>query len=246
MLRPILLIALLFAGIIHCHQPLSAAHFVDQIAYPGKPYDEKLLKGQPEGIARIINDPLRTVGFDSFFSSHPPHRDSFEFVITDMTDLNRLIDLFSQVDGQKRIVHLTSTPPFSPLRNINGDPPSSRPAATLTISNQTTLDLWYRHASEDKVRRIFGPSAIHHPPVASPPTLTVFVSHSLVDLDQLIIPDNISLSVDRSPNAVTPTAYFTSEDSLTSYNHIFWSPSHFKYNPRSIRASEEIKEFLSR
>ncbi len=246
MLRPILLIAILAASITLCHQPLSAAHFFDQIAYPGKPYDENLLEGQPAGIARIVNDPLRTVGFDSFFSEHPPHRDSFEFVISDMTDLNRMIDLFSQVDGQKRIVHLTSTPPFSPLRNINAEPPLSRPAATLTISKQAVLDRWYRHAAEDKVRRILGPSAIHHPPVASPPILTVFVQHPLVDLEQLIIPENISLSVDRSPNAVTPTAYFTSDDSLTCYNHIFWSPSYFKYNPRSIRASEQIKEFLSR
>jgi hypothetical protein len=246
MLRSTILAATLITGTFLSNQPLSAAHFVDQIAYPGKPYDEKLLEGQPAGIVDVINGPLRTVGACSYWSDHPDHTKVFAFEIRNMDDLNRLIGLFSQIDGQKRIVHLTSMPPFSPLRNANVDPPSSRPAATLTISNQADLNEWYRHASEERIRRILGPSAIHHPPVAGPPTLMVFVPHPLVDLDQLIIPENISLTVDRSPNAATPTAYFTSNDSLTCYKHIFWSPNCLKYRPDSIRASEQIKEFLSR
>lgn len=239
-------ITLVTAGIILCSQPVFAELSVDQIAWIGKPYDEKLLEGQPAGIARIINDPLRTVGSNSCFSSNPAHRDTFEFEISDMRDLNRLIDLFSQVDGPKRIVHLSSTRPISPLRGFNPDLRSPGPPVILTIEKQLVLDFWYRQVPQDQVRKAFGPSAIHHPPIASPPTLTVYIRHPLVDLDQLIIPENISLQVDRSRNAVTPTAYFTSSDPTNSYNHIFWSPAYWKDDPQSIRASEQIKEFLSR
>ncbi len=81
---------------------------------------------------------------------------------------------------------------ISPASAGRNDLKSAGEAAELAVGNQEALNFWFDRLKKDADGlRVFGVHRYEKPPVAMVPTLTIFVGHKVVDLDQLKVPAKV-------------------------------------------------------
>jgi hypothetical protein len=159
------------------------------------------LTGKPTpwstAILHLVNDPLRTDGWQPGFSESPCDGVLFDYAVQSIEDVNHLIALFTEIDDpDARIVLELGTQP-----SANRLMAKERPPVVFSLGNQGIRTFWYRHAIRSKAKDFYGPKA-------TPPTLTLYVEHRAIDLERLHFPPGINLSVGRSVEAKAeqPTA----------------------------------------
>ena len=143
----------------------------------------------PEGAGELVNDPLRTTGWNSWFSEWPNDVNQYAFEIKGTEDLNRLIEKLGAIKAKVRQVRLSYLAEPSGLGWVTQVPKGNGIAAIFSIGDQSRIDEWYK-----TVRKPFGVMEFTAAPIAVPPTLTIFVQHKAVELDKLKIPEGITVT----------------------------------------------------
>jgi len=143
----------------------------------------------PEGVDDIVNDPARTSGWNSWFSEWPNDVQQYAFEIKTTDDLNRLIEKLAATKAEVRQIRLSHLPEPAALGWVTRLPEGNRIAAIFSIGDQARIDEWYKH-----VRKPFGVMEFTAAPVAVPPTLTLFIQNKSVNLDELKIPKEITVT----------------------------------------------------
>jgi hypothetical protein len=166
---------------------LFAAGGTAVIAAKGQPVTAS--PAWPEGVEDIVNDPTRTTGWNSWFSEWPNDVQQYAFEIKTTDDLNRLIERLAATKAEVRQIRLSHLPEPSGLGWVTQLPEGNKIAAIYSIGDQSRIDEWYK-----RVRKPFGVMEFTAAPVAVPPTLTIFVRNKSVNLDELKIPREITVT----------------------------------------------------
>jgi len=146
-------------------------------------------KSWPAGAGELVNDPARTVGWNSWFTEWPNDVNQYAFEITSTDDLNRLIGKLAATKSENCQIHLSHLKEPRGLGWATKVPEGNNIAVIFSIGDQEQIDRWY-----EQVRKPFGKMEFTEAPVAVPPTLTIFVQNTIVKLDDLKIPPNIAVS----------------------------------------------------
>ena len=161
------------------------------VASEGKPVVEEA--GWPPKIVELVNDPLRTVGWNEWFSELPNDVYQYAFAAKSTEDLNRLIKKLAatKAKGTRVELALGKEYPAGPISILK---PGNNIPAVVRFGNQVRIDAWYSHLKviEPGVRK-FGARRYTEPPTAMPPTLTIYVEHPAVDLAKLAIPTEVNV-----------------------------------------------------
>jgi hypothetical protein len=149
----------------------------------------------PARLVDVLNDPIRTVGWNFWFSECPNDVHQYAFVAKSTDDLNRLLKNLAAVDAKGKTVILSLGKEF-PVGNFAYLKKGNNAAAVLAFGNQGIIDQWYVHLKDgDPGVKIFGVHKYTEPPKAMSPTLTIYVENPAVKLDKLVVPAEVTLSV---------------------------------------------------
>jgi hypothetical protein len=140
----------------------------------------------PEGVGKLVNDPTRTTGWNSWFTEWPNDVKQYGFEIKTIDDLNRLIRNLASIKSEVRQIRLSPLKEPQGLGWVTRLPEGNSIAVIFSIGDQSRIDEWYKH-----VRKPFGVMEFLAAPVAVPPTLTIFVQNDSVTLEELQIPNEI-------------------------------------------------------
>jgi hypothetical protein len=179
-------------GLALCSGPLWAAGGTSTVASPGQP--AYVSPSWPEGVAAIVNDPARTSGWNSWFTEWPNDVNQYGFEIKSRDDVNRLIEKLAAVKAPLRQIRLAPLKEPQGLGWVTSLPQGNGIPVIFSLGDQARIDEWYNH-----VRKPFGVMEFLDTPVAVPPTLTLFVQNDAIDLDQLKIPDGITVEAGYVP-----------------------------------------------
>jgi hypothetical protein len=141
----------------------------------------------PKGVDEIVNDQTRTRGWNSSFSEWPSDVQQFALEIKSYDDLQRLIKNLAALKGKKQVVLSALSEPRA-LGFVTRLDEGNHIPVIFSIGDQEQINEWYKH-----VRKPFGKIEFVDVPVAVPPTLTLFVGHDLIHLDELEIPEGIDV-----------------------------------------------------
>lgn len=178
--------------------PAVAGHAMsstDQVAWPDKPLGAtwEQNQGWPAGTLGFVNDPCRQNAWRPWFSEWPNDVIYFEMSPGDMDGLNALLEKLAEIEGDTRRVVLSAKAEpralgfTTVLEKNNGVP------AVFALGSQKRLNEWYNRLPPGGE---FGVHRFDEAPEALPPTLTIYVGHALVNLDQLRIPLTIDVGVE--------------------------------------------------
>jgi hypothetical protein len=157
----------------------------------------------PTKMMDVVNDPARTVGWNSWFSECPNDINHFAFVAKSTDDLNRVLKKLATVDAKGTTVILALGREF-PVGNFSFLKKGNNATAVFAFGNQAIINQWYVHLKEPDGEpgvKKFGMNRYTEPPKAMSPTLTIYVENPAVDIEKLVI-----------PAALTVTAAITKEE----------------------------------
>ncbi len=154
------------------------------VATPGHKAHES--KAWPEGVGALVNDPVRTTGWNSWFSEWPNDVNQYALEVENSEDLNRLIRKLTETESEIRQIRLSPLKEPQALGWVTLVPKGNNIPVIFSIGDQSRIDQWFVH-----VRKPFGKMEFLAAPVAVPPTLTIFVQNELVQLEELTIPKGI-------------------------------------------------------
>jgi hypothetical protein len=161
------------------------------VASEGRPAQEE--PGWPAKIVDLVNDPVRTVGWNEWFSELPNDVYQYAFAAKSAEDLNRLINKLAatKVKGTRVELALGKEFPAGPISILK---PGNNIPAVLGFGNPVRINAWYSHLKviEPGVRK-FGARRYTEPPTALAPTLTIYVENTAVDLTKLVIPAEVGI-----------------------------------------------------
>lgn len=164
---------------------------VSPVASAGTPAEEE--PGWPAKIVDLVNDPLRTVGWNGWFSECPNDVYHYAFAAKSTDDLNGLIKRLAATKAKGATVALSLGKEY-PAGVLDVLKPGNGIPAVLGFGNQVRLNQWYGHLRdiEPGVKK-FGVHRYTEPPTALAPTLTIYVENAAVDLEKLVIPAEVAL-----------------------------------------------------
>ena len=140
----------------------------------------------PEGTLDLINDPLRTDGWQTWFSEAPNDFETFNFKADSVDEINHLIRKLAAIKAdQIQLVIRLGEP------RCAEDFPSD---VQFSIGNQSLINIWFDGLECDETgARIWGVHRYTEPPKASPPRLMLLMGAEGVELDTLEIPPNVEV-----------------------------------------------------
>jgi hypothetical protein len=142
----------------------------------------------------LINDPLRGDGWTPCFSEWPNDVNHYAMRVKSPKDVQHLIDLLVEIEGSSVSVFLAPGSEPTGLGFTTSLPEGNGIGATFSVGSQKRIDQWYEHL--DKVKpgvRKFGVHIYEKPPIALPPTLTLYVGNEAVDLATFQIPVKVDV-----------------------------------------------------
>jgi len=164
-----------------------------QVAWPGKPVAAD--PGWPEGVLELVNDPLRTEGWNPWFSEWPNDVNYYAFQVRGTNDVNHLLTKLAAIKSAKVQVLLYPDKEARGLAFTTVLDKGNGAAAVFSIGSQKRIDQWYQHLKEgDSGVRVFGVHRLRKPPEAQPPTLALHVGNEAVDLKALKIPPSVEVN----------------------------------------------------
>ncbi len=150
--------------------------------------------GWPEGVGDLVNDPLRTTGWNSWFSEWPNDVNQYAFEVGSTAEVNGLIVKLASIKSEIRQIRLSHLKEPSGLGWTTRLPKGNKIPIIFSIGDQSTIDAWYK-----SVRKPFGVMEFVAAPTAVPPTLTIFVQHEAIHLDELRIPAGVHVAAGYAP-----------------------------------------------
>ena len=213
---------------------LLAAGGTSVIASKGQP--AHVAEGWPEGVGEIVNDPARTFGCNPWFTEWPNDVNQYAFETVTSDDLNRLIAKLAATKSEVRQIRLCALKEPNGLGWVTNVPEGNKIPVIFSVGNQAQIDRWY-----ERVRKPFGVIEFTAAPVAIPPTLTIFVQNERVKLDELKIPEEISVSAGD-----IPTVFHRSNRKELPVTKLDLPPPEksTKLDPDSQAAADKIAAFL--
>lgn len=172
-------------------QILFAAGGTSIVAQKGQ--DAYVSKGWAEGVAEIVNDPARTTGWNDWFSEWSNDVNHYAYDIKSSDDVNRLIAKLDNVKGTKEL-HLCFLKEPRGLGWVTSIDAGNNIPVIFSTGDPARVLQWYNH-----VRKPFGVIEFLDMPVAVPPTLTLFVQHDAIKLEELKIPEGMVVKMDYLP-----------------------------------------------
>lgn len=167
-----------------------------QVASEGKPLptDLALMYGWPDGVLNVLNDPLRTNGWNPFFSECSSDVKFYEIQLRENDDVRRIVAKFSEIRSDETRILLSPTSEARGFGFSSSLPEGNGTAAVFSIGVQETIDQWYRSLPEiEPGVRKFGVHRYTECPQARPPTLTLYVGNEAIDLSKLEVPAEIEV-----------------------------------------------------
>ncbi len=166
-----------------------------QVAWPGKAVSAEA--SWPEGALALVNDPARTEGWNPWFSEWPNDLNRYGFQVTNTTEVNRLIGKLATIKSPKLQLRLNPGKEARSLGFSTVLDDGNGTGVLFSIGNQARLDEWFAHLPEETpgVRK-FGVHRLREVPTVTPPTLTLFIAHPAIKLEQLEIPKSIEVLAD--------------------------------------------------
>lgn len=195
--------------------------------------------GWPKGVSDIVNDPARTTGWNDWFSEWPNDVNQYAFEITSMEDLNRLVRKLGESGSKLRQVRLCPIKEPNGLGWTTSLPKGNSIPVLFSVGDQSRIDEWYKH-----VRKPFGVMEFIAAPVAVPPTLTIFVQHDLVKLEQLEVPAGITVSEGYAPTVFHRSNTKQEEQAAKEKPQPPKKSSTEPLDEKTRAATERIKTFL--
>lgn len=191
---------LLFGAVLLAGPHASAVSGTSQVAWPGKVVAAET--SWPEGVLALVNDPLRTKGWNPWFSEWPNDLNRYGFQVTNTSQVNRLLQKLAAVKSPKLQLRLNPEKEARSLGFSTVLDEGNGTGVLFSIGNQARLDEWFARLPEETpgVRK-FGVHRLREAPTATPPTLTLFVAHPAVQLEQLEIPKTLEVVADIPPTA---------------------------------------------
>jgi hypothetical protein len=185
---PLVAISVLCAHLLLAQQACAMSG-TGQVASPGQ--SVMTVTNWPEGTMKLVNDPLRTFGWNPFFSELPNEVNIYEYTIRETADVNHLIELLAAVKSTNATV-LLSPDKQSQVRGNTSD--KIKTAVTFSVGDQQRLDEWYGRLPEvEPGVRGLGLWRYKEAPITTPPTLTIFAGHEAINLKQLKIPKDVKV-----------------------------------------------------
>lgn len=147
-------------------------------------------RGWPDGVLDLVNDPLRTEGWNPWFSELPNDVDHYAMKARTTEEVQHLIDLLARI--KTKSVRLQLDPGKEPsgvgtarFLEDNGI------AVMFLIGSQKMINEWFKRLPETEpgVRK-FGVHQYKEPLEALSPTLTLYVANEAIDLGRLKVPVN--------------------------------------------------------
>lgn len=191
-LRRFLTLELCLASVFSVTDQLLAAGGTSVVATKGRA--TYVSTTWPEGVGELANDPLRTSGWNSWFTEWPNDVNQYAFEIKSTDDLNRVIARLVAIKTDLRQIRLSHLTEPNGLGWVTRLPEGNGIPVIFSIGDQARIDEWYKH-----VRKPFGVMEFTAAPVAVPPTLTIFVQNESVKLKELKIPEGIDVSMGYVP-----------------------------------------------
>lgn len=176
----IVVVALILGGV----SGVLAEGGTDIVATKGQP--ASVQETWPKGVAEIVNDPVRTTGWNDWFSEWPNDVNQYALEAQSVEDVNRLIAKLAAVKSDLKEIRLCAMKEPSGFGWLTSVPKGNQIPVMFSIGDQTRLDQWYAH-----VRKPFGVMEFEACPIAVPPTLTLFVQNPIIDLQRIVIPKEL-------------------------------------------------------
>jgi hypothetical protein len=158
----------------------------------------------PDGVGELVNDPMRTSGWNSWFTEWPNDVHQYAFEVKSTEDVNRLIEKLAATKSDVRQIRLSHLKEPRSLGWVTRLPDGNNIAVIFSIGDQSRIDEWYK-----TVRKPFGVMEFTAAPVAVPPTLTIFVRNESVRLAELKIPAGIEVT-----SGYLPTVFYRSNTTI--------------------------------
>ncbi len=177
-------------------QCVFAMSSTSQVATEGRPVPKAAVEtyGWPAGVLDLVNDPLRSNGWNPWFSEWPNDVNHYEFKLREHDDLKKIIQKLATIRCD--CVRITLDPGKEPgaLGFTTVLPKGNGTAAVFAIGSQKIIDAWYLRLPEmEPGVRKFGVLRYTECPKALPPTLTLFVGNSAIDLGNLEVPTHVEV-----------------------------------------------------
>jgi len=234
-----LCIILSFAGSTH----LFAAGGTSTVATKGHPVHVQA--GWPDGVGELVNDPMRSSGWNSWFTEWPNDVNQYAFEVKTTGDLNRLIKELASVRSDVRQIRLSHLKEPNGLGWVTRLPKGNNIPVIFSIGDQSRINEWYK-----RVRKPFGVMEFTAAPIAVPPTLTIFVQNESVNLDDLKIPAGIEVARGYVPTVFHRfnTTIEQKREEEAARGEKDEGPSHAQENldPTSQAVANEIEKFLKK
>lgn len=157
----------------------------------------------PQGVLELVNDPLRTHGWNPFFSEWPNDVNYYGFKVRDAEAADRLITKLAAIKGTNMQLRLSPAREARHLGFTTDLGQSNENTAIFAIGSQAAIDHWFQHLREvEPGVRSFGVHRYREAPAALPPTLTLFLGSGVIDLKKLKVPANVQVAADiaKSPS----------------------------------------------
>ena len=195
----------------------------------------------PEGVAQLVNHPLRTRGWNDWFTEWPNDVNHYAIEVNSTAEVNRLVAQLTNIQGPVRQIKLAPMAEPRGLGWVTALPEGNNIPVVFSIGDQQRVNEWYRRLGGRK----FGVIEFEAAPVAVPPTLTIFVQNESIDVNRLEIPADIEVSAGYCPRPfhkwntlkerADAEARKTSDELAISAD-----------DPEARKALEAIYEFLDR
>ena len=151
--------------------------------------------GWPAGVLDLVNDPLRSEGWNPWFSEWPNDVNHYEIKLRGQDDLKQIIQKLVAIRCDVVRIRLDPGKEPSALGFTTVLPKGNDAAAVFAIGSQKIIDQWYLRLPEiEPGIRKFGVHRYAECPKALPPTLTLFVRNNAIDLAKLKVPMRIEVS----------------------------------------------------
>ena len=222
---------------------LFSAGGTSTVATNGRP--THVSAGWPDGVGELVNDPMRTSGWNSWFTEWPNDVNQYAFEVKTTDDVNRLITKLASVKSDVRQIRLSYLKEPNSLGWVTRLPEGNNIAVIFSIGDQSSIDEWYK-----SLRQPFGAMEFTAAPIAVPPTLTIFVQNESINLDQLKIPEGIQVASGYVPTVFhrfnTTSEKRREEEAERKSTEKGQSQSVEELDPQSEAASIRIKSFLEK
>jgi len=120
-----------------------------------------------KGVAEIVNDPVRTTGWNDWFSEWPNDVNQYALEAQSVEEVNRLIAKLAAVKSDLKEIRLCAMKEPVGFGWLTSVPEGNQIPVMFSIGDQTRPDRGYAH-----VRKPFGVMEFEACPIAVPPAVT--------------------------------------------------------------------------